>query len=341
MRTKRRAAASPVKLELEVELPRRSLGKKVASPVKRESTPGGTPGNGRRRSGRQAAVEVKQEPGRRTSGRHRPAVNYAVKVEITDDEDEDDAGDDDDNDNDNDNDEVDDAMDEDDVEADLGASSGASSGEEEEGESGPAPPPPPKRVRTTRTAAQATPHTTPRSTRAARTPRAAGAHSPRTTPSSKKRKVAPVKVESDSEYEAPAGSGASPIVVDSGDEDEDEAVIRGEPTPEPGEDGLVDSRKYENSELHVQGFEKPLPVVVDNHWVYLFYRFCAERHEMYYRRQAGTPRDQLTSDPTMSAVHIGNVFRQLDPSSLMMRDKIIADGDQSVDEVCCEYRARR
>lgn len=80
----------------------------------------------------------------------------------------------------------------------------------------------------------------------------------------------------------------------------------------------------------------PVETQVDNHWVYLFFRFCAERHAMYDRREAGVARDKLTTDETMTATHIGNVYRQLDPSSSMMANDIIGAGDQSVEEVCCE-----
>lgn len=319
MRT-RGVAESAVKREREAEI-------EVASPkVKREN-------EDRRRNSRLPPVEVKTEP-RRTSGRHRAVVDYAAEVRITHvSSDEENVKDESEEEGKN---EVEEVVDEDDVEDDLGLGTEPDS-------------PPPKRVRTTRSSAQSTPRATPppartaRTSRASQTPKATKA-TPKSTngnatpSSSKKRKVAPVTAESESDYEEPVES--APIVVDLGDQAEPEAIIAGDPTPEPDADGLVDSRKYENSQLHVQGFEKPLPVVVDNHWVYLFYRFCAERHEMYYRRAAGVPRDQLTTDPTMSAVHIGNVFRQLDPSSIMMRDKIIADGDQSVDEVCRGYTSQ-
>ncbi|BEI87912.1 uncharacterized protein CcaverHIS019_0106300 [Cutaneotrichosporon cavernicola] len=79
---------------------------------------------------------------------------------------------------------------------------------------------------------------------------------------------------------------------------------------------------------------KPVQCKVDNHWVYLFFRFCAERHAMYTRRAAGVARHKLTNDETMKAIHIGNVYRQLDPSSANMRNNIIGKGDQSVGEVC-------
>lgn len=78
----------------------------------------------------------------------------------------------------------------------------------------------------------------------------------------------------------------------------------------------------------------PVDCKVDNHWVYLFFRFSAERHAMYTRHKAGVARDKLTDDETMTSIHIGNVYRQLDPSSAKMRDKIIGVGDQSVEEVC-------
>lgn len=80
----------------------------------------------------------------------------------------------------------------------------------------------------------------------------------------------------------------------------------------------------------------PVETQIDNHWVYLFFRFCHERHAMYDRREVGAPRDQLTKDKTMTIIHIGNVYRQLDPSSGKMRTNIIDIGDQSAEEVCCE-----
>ncbi|WRT67519.1 uncharacterized protein IL334_004491 [Kwoniella shivajii] len=85
--------------------------------------------------------------------------------------------------------------------------------------------------------------------------------------------------------------------------------------------------------LRPQGLPQ-VETTVDDHWTYLFFRFCAERHKMYDRRQAGIPRDQLTKDETMSKEHIGNVFRQLDPSSKNIGIDIIGKGDQSHEEVC-------
>ncbi|WWC60707.1 uncharacterized protein I303_103283 [Kwoniella dejecticola CBS 10117] len=85
-------------------------------------------------------------------------------------------------------------------------------------------------------------------------------------------------------------------------------------------------------ELHGKA---PVETTVDNHWVYLFFRFCAERHKMYERRKfESVPRDQLTKDETMSSMHIGNIYRQLDPSSTNIRENIMGKGDQSVKEVC-------
>lgn len=239
---------------------------------------------------------------RRVSGRRKPTINYNVEVVITD-------------------------------------------AEDDEPEDGPATPV--KRRRTRQSVRQ--------SVASARSPQATLTPEPKLSPKSsnrqserstlqsslqssakKKRRVAPVKAGSDLEYQPQNVNDDD--VASAGDIDE--VQVKADPSPEPAEDGLVDSRRYEKSKLPVQGFDMPLDVIVDNHWVYLFYRFCAERHEMYYRRAAGVARDALTSDETMKSVHIGNVFRQLDPSSLMMRDKIIADGDQSVDEVCCEFASR-
>jgi hypothetical protein len=48
-------------------------------------------------------------------------------------------------------------------------------------------------------------------------------------------------------------------------------------------------------------------------------------------------RDNLTKDECMKSLHIGNVYRQLDPSSRNMAERIIEVGDQGHVEVCCEY----
>lgn len=100
---------------------------------------------------------------------------------------------------------------------------------------------------------------------------------------------------------------------------------------------LVKSAEAEPSLLRPYEME-PVPVTVNNHWVYIFFRFCVERHKMHGLRQSGVPRDALTEDATMKSVHVGNVFRQIDPSSMNMSKEIIGVGDQSRDEVCCKPR---
>lgn len=84
-----------------------------------------------------------------------------------------------------------------------------------------------------------------------------------------------------------------------------------------------------------------LPAVstlIDNHWVYIFFRFCAERHRMQDLRDSGVPRGELTTDETMRKERAGNVFRELDPGSKMMKTQIVGLGDQSHVEICCESR---
>jgi hypothetical protein len=87
-------------------------------------------------------------------------------------------------------------------------------------------------------------------------------------------------------------------------------------------------------------FLAPVPVAVDDKWVCLFYRFCVDRHEMYKRREAGVGRENLSAYPAMQHIHLGNVFRQLDPSSKKMQAEIMGIGNPSHTEVCCEYEPR-
>ncbi|ORY26783.1 hypothetical protein BCR39DRAFT_249944 [Naematelia encephala] len=77
----------------------------------------------------------------------------------------------------------------------------------------------------------------------------------------------------------------------------------------------------------------PVETTVALHWVYLFYRFCAERHQMWEKREAGVPRDELSTDETMQKTFVGNVFRELDAGSKKMQG-IIDTGDQSHEEIC-------
>ncbi|GMK54513.1 hypothetical protein CspeluHIS016_0110990 [Cutaneotrichosporon spelunceum] len=100
-----------------------------------------------------------------------------------------------------------------------------------------------------------------------------------------------------------------------------------------GCDVLGPGKDFEPTTLHPLCLA-PIDCQVDNHWVYLFFRFCAERHAMYTRRAAGVDRGKLTEDETMKAIHIGNVYRHLDPSSVKVHDNIIGKGDQSLEEVC-------
>ena len=80
----------------------------------------------------------------------------------------------------------------------------------------------------------------------------------------------------------------------------------------------------------------PIHTAVDPHWLYLFFRFCSERHTMQDKREAGVPRDKLSEDETMRKSFVGNVYRELDRGSVRVEDEVIGVGEQSVEEVCCE-----
>lgn len=92
----------------------------------------------------------------------------------------------------------------------------------------------------------------------------------------------------------------------------------------------------EYATLSPQGLQ-PFSTPINNHFVYLFFRFCAERHRMQERREAGVPKGELSEDETMTKMFVGNVFRELDRGSLRMTDEIMAEGDQSIEEVCCKF----
>lgn len=80
-----------------------------------------------------------------------------------------------------------------------------------------------------------------------------------------------------------------------------------------------------------------IKTAVDNHWLYVFFRFCAERHSMEAKREAGVERDDLTLDEAMRNMRVGIVFRELDSGSRAIRDSVILVGEQTIEEVCCEF----
>jgi hypothetical protein len=104
---------------------------------------------------------------------------------------------------------------------------------------------------------------------------------------------------------------------------------------EPIDEDHLDTSPPEFATLTPHGFGE-VETQVNNHYVYLFYRFCAERHKMTVIRGEGVPGDQLTTDECMKKERVGNVYRDLDPSSRWVVDEIIGKGDQSNEEICCE-----
>ncbi|KAK4689562.1 hypothetical protein P7C73_g544, partial [Tremellales sp. Uapishka_1] len=103
-------------------------------------------------------------------------------------------------------------------------------------------------------------------------------------------------------------------------------------TPDKSQD-LAASVSTEPAMLLPHGLS-PVTTTVSNHWAYLFYRFCAERHRIFCKKADGVAREDLTEDETLSSTRVGNVFRELDAGSIKMRDDIINVGDQSHEEIC-------
>lgn len=104
---------------------------------------------------------------------------------------------------------------------------------------------------------------------------------------------------------------------------------------EPADDDHLDTSPPEFATLTPHGLGE-VTTQINNHFVYLFYRFCAERHNMTVLRGEGVARDSLTEDECMRKERVGNVYRELDPSSKRLVDDIIAKGDQANEEICCE-----
>lgn len=83
--------------------------------------------------------------------------------------------------------------------------------------------------------------------------------------------------------------------------------------------------------------QAPYPAVeakINDSIIYAFFRYCAERHKIYHRKEAGVPAAELSEDQLFVKGRYGNVFRQLDRGSAFVRDNIINKGDQSNDEIC-------
>lgn len=114
-----------------------------------------------------------------------------------------------------------------------------------------------------------------------------------------------------------------------------------EPAPARRKHAKTDAQTVqEYATLEPHGLD-PVTTTIDNHWMYVFFRFCAERHRMQELRDSGVPRDQLSKDETMQKEHIGNIYREMDAGSKRMKEQIIAVGDQSHEEICCESGMKR
>jgi hypothetical protein len=124
-----------------------------------------------------------------------------------------------------------------------------------------------------------------------------------------------------------------------GQKSKDPIIIDSSPEPEfdHNQEDLLDDSPPEVATLHPHGYQ-PEETTINNHYLYVFFRFCAERHRMTVKREdEGVPRDALTEDECMYKERVGNVFRELDPGSKRIKEVIMGVGDQSYEEICCEY----
>jgi hypothetical protein len=104
---------------------------------------------------------------------------------------------------------------------------------------------------------------------------------------------------------------------------------------DPTEEDHLDTSPAEYATLTPHGLGE-VTTQINNHYLYVFYRFCAERHQMTVMRNNGVPRDSLTDDECMNKERVGNIYRELDPSSKRLVDDVIGKGDQTNEEICCE-----
>ena len=104
---------------------------------------------------------------------------------------------------------------------------------------------------------------------------------------------------------------------------------------DPSEDDHLDTSPPEYATLTPHGLGE-VTTQINNHYLYVFYRFCAERHQMTVMRNNGVPRDSLTDDECMKKERVGNIYRELDPSSKRLVEDVIGKGDQTNEEICCE-----
>jgi len=106
-------------------------------------------------------------------------------------------------------------------------------------------------------------------------------------------------------------------------------------TQDPSDDDHLDTFPPEYASLTPHGLGE-VTTQINNHYLYVFYRFCAERHQMTVMRNNGVPRDSLTEDECMKKERVGNIYRELDPSSKRLVDDVVGKGDQTNEEICCE-----
>jgi len=104
---------------------------------------------------------------------------------------------------------------------------------------------------------------------------------------------------------------------------------------DPSDDDHLDTSPPEYATLTPHGLGE-VTTQINNHYLYVFYRFCAERHQMTVMRNNGVPRDSLTEDECMKKERVGNIYRELDPSSKRLDQDVIGKGDQTNEEICCE-----
>jgi len=106
-------------------------------------------------------------------------------------------------------------------------------------------------------------------------------------------------------------------------------------TQNPSDDDHLDTSPPEYAVLNPHGLGE-VTTPINNHYLYVFYRFCAERHLMTVMRNSGVPRDSLTEDECMKKERVGNIYRELDPSSKRLVADVVGKGDQTNEEICCE-----
>lgn len=173
--------------------------------------------------------------------------------------------------------------------------------------------------------------------------RHANRQTPLTTPAGRPRRqrksIAKVQVDirSDRSSDSPPSSRGSPPPSRSRSPTRSPSSVPDPMDPTPAPPAEIMDPNAPIAVLRPQGYGREVETPYNEHAVYTYFRYCAERHRMWGKRSQGVPRGEQTEDECMRNSFVGNIFRELDPGSVKARGMVVDQGDMSVEELCCEF----